>query len=107
MIAIVGEVDAENAEEVTACVVSLLTASKQLLLDLSGLELLDAHMCFALQRVNRQCALRGISWVLVPSTAISRSLADCDSTGVLPTAETTAAALHILSCGPCQHLQRA
>jgi anti-anti-sigma factor len=105
VIAVVGEVDAENAEEVTACITGLLGTRKQLLLDLSGLELLGVEPCSVLHQVNWQCAQRGVSWILVPSEGVSRSLDACDSTGTLATAGSVAAALHMLSRGPCRHLQ--
>jgi anti-anti-sigma factor len=108
VITVAGDVDAGNAEEVTTCVLGFLGTRKQLLLDLSGLEFCSAQGYSALQHVNSQCAQRGISWVVVPSAAVSRLLDDCDTTGTLPMADTTAAALHMLSLSlaPCPHLQR-
>ena len=103
VIAVVGEIDAANADDVTACVIGLLGSRKQMLLGLSGLEFLGLQACSALRDISGHCAAHGISWVLIPSAAVSRSLQICNSADTLRTAGTAAAGLHMLSRSPCRH----
>jgi anti-anti-sigma factor len=105
VVAVVGDIDAGNAEDITACVTGLLGSRKQLLLDLSGLEFLGVAGTSALEQISGHCAQRGIAWVLIPSAAVSRTLDVCDATDTLPTAHTAAVGLHLLSRSPCRHLQ--
>jgi anti-anti-sigma regulatory factor len=88
-----GEVDASNADDVAADVVSHLDDSSLLLLDFSELEFFGISGFFALHHVNVACAQRGIAWSLIPPAAVWRVLRVCDPEGALPVTPTTAAQL--------------
>jgi anti-anti-sigma factor len=104
VIAVRGEVDASNARDVSGYVTSHLEDCSQLLLDLSGLDFFGTEGLSALHKINAECDARGIPWLLVVATHVSRVLSICDPEGTLPTEDNAPTALAALDTGRHLHL---
>ncbi|KUI31193.1 anti-anti-sigma factor [Mycobacterium sp. IS-1496] len=85
-----GELDAANAQLFADF--ALQHAADALILDLSEVEFFGTAGFSALHTLNVRCAEADITWVLVPSAAVSRLLRICDPDATLPCAETVEAA---------------
>lgn len=90
-----GEIDAVNAQQFADFAVS--HAGCGLILDLSGVEFFGTAGFSALHTLNVRCAEVDVRWTLVPSAAVRRLMQICDPDGTLPSSDTVAAALDLLS----------
>src|ERR1700744_951114 len=82
-----GELDAANAGQLTEFVERALRESRQLIVDLTGLDFIATAGFSTLHRINVACSGAGAHWVLLPGPAVHRLLAVCDPDGTLPTTE--------------------
>jgi anti-anti-sigma factor len=105
VIAVVGDVDAANAHDVAATVMTHLHNCTQLLLDLSELEFLAVQGYSWIRDINTTCVQRAIPWALVPSAEVSRVINLCDPGGTLPLAPTTSVGLDTMNHEPRRHLR--
>lgn len=93
VIAVHGEIDADNADAFTDRMGRTAARCEWLVVDLSELEFLDAAGISALQRINTRCAEVDVCWALVPGTRMSRLLRVRDPDSTLPMAGSLASAL--------------
>lgn len=87
-----GELDASNANALADYVARCAAHSKQVILDLTGLEFFGTAGFSALHTINVRCAGAGVRWVVVPSGPVSRLLRICDPDSALPITESSKAA---------------
>lgn len=92
IITVGGEIDACNADLLVGWVSGKLGQSRRLVVDCSSVTFFAVEGFAMLQRINVMCAQAGVSWVLVPSTAVSRVMRLCNPGGSLVPAESAAAA---------------
>jgi anti-anti-sigma factor len=104
VIAVLGEVDASNARDVSDYVLRHLDDCRQLLMDLSEVAFFGTEGISALYKINAECVRRGIPWLLVAADPTSRVLRICDPEGVLPVAGSAPAALAALEKSRHLHL---
>ncbi len=88
VIAVDGELDAANADELTGYVERGSRSSKRVILDLRGLEFIGTAGFSALHRINVVCSGAQVYWAMAPSPAVSRLLRICDPDGTLPVTTT-------------------
>jgi anti-anti-sigma factor len=91
VIAVRGEVDATNARNLSAFAADNLVGCCQLLVDLSGLDFFGTEGLSALHKINSACVQRGIPWLIVATTQVSRMLQICDPADALPKVGSAAA----------------
>ena len=84
LIAVAGELDAANADQLAAYVQRGVRRSQRMVLDLRDLEFIGTAGFSALHRINVACSGAQVHWAMVPSTAVSRLLRICDPDGTLP-----------------------
>ncbi|BBZ37778.1 STAS domain-containing protein [Mycobacterium conspicuum] len=82
-----GEIDAANANHLTALVERASLESSQLIVDLRGLNFFGTAGFSALHRINVVCSGAGVPWVLVSGRAAERVLRICDPDDTLPTTD--------------------
>ena len=80
-----GELDAANANQLTALVEYCARDSSQVTVDLRGLNFFGTAGFSALHRINVVCSAAGVPWVLVSGRAADRVLRICDPDHALPT----------------------
>ena len=85
MITAHGELDAANANHLTALVERAARDSNQVIVDLRGLNFFGTAGFSALHRINVVCSAMGVPWVLVAGRAADRVLRICDPDDTLPT----------------------
>jgi len=91
-LAVHGEVDAANSEQLTDYVRRCAAHCEWLVLDLSAVAFMGSAGFVALQRI--QTAVGGaLRWALVPGPAVSRLLRICDPGSALPARRTMTEAL--------------
>jgi len=95
-----GDIDASNADALTAYTLGDLMRCRGLILDLHGLDFFGTEGFSALHRVSVRCACAGIGWALVPGEAVSQVLRIGDPEGLLPVADTVEAAIAIVQDQP-------
>lgn len=76
-ITIEGEIDAANADNLSEFVAARVGEGERLILDCSAVTFFAVEGFSALQRITVMCAQAGATWVLVPSTSVSRVLTLC------------------------------
>lgn len=81
-----GELDAANANQLTVFVERCVRDSRQVIVDLRGLDFFGTAGFSALHRINVVCSGAGVPWVLVAGRAAYRVLRICDPDHALPTA---------------------
>jgi anti-anti-sigma factor len=91
-----GGIDATNAHTMTDYALGHATSDRGLIVDLCGVDFFGTEGFSALHRVAVGCARDDTAWALVPGAAVSRLLRICDPHGLLPAADTLAAALAIV-----------
>jgi anti-anti-sigma factor len=91
-----GQIDASNADTLTAYTLGHLTGCRGLIIDLRGLDFFGTDGFSALHRVSVCCAHPGIAWAVVPSEAVSRVLRIGDPQGLLPARSTVEAAMALI-----------
>jgi anti-anti-sigma factor len=85
VIAAHGELDAANANQITVFVERCVRDSRQVVVDLRGLDFFGTAGFSALHRINVVCSAAGVPWVLVSGRAADRVLRICDPDDTLPT----------------------
>jgi anti-anti-sigma factor len=98
-----GELDAANANQLTVFVERCVRDSRQVIVDLRGLNFFGTAGFSALHRINVVCSAAGVPWVLVSGRATDRVLRICDPDDTLPT---TSALPELLSETPVFGEQR-
>lgn len=97
-----GEIDATNRHEFGRFIARHTRVSKQLVLDLSGVDFFGSQGFTALYYVNVQCARRDVDWLIVGGRAVTRILRICDPDGQLPLVGDIGTALsrldHVAKC---------
>lgn len=84
VIAVSGELDAANADQLAAHVQYGIGRSRRVILDLRGLTFIGTAGFSALHRINVVCSAAQAYWAMAPSPAVSRLLRICDPDGTLP-----------------------
>ncbi len=101
-IGVTGEVDATNRHELGRFIQRHTRVSKQLVLDLSGVDFFGSQGFTALYYVNVQCARRDVDWLIVGGRTVKRILRICDPDLDLPLVGDFGAALsrldHVAKC---------
>jgi anti-anti-sigma factor len=82
-----GELDAANANQITAFVERAIRDSNHVIVDLRGLNFFGTAGFSALHRINVVCSGAGVPWVLVAGRATERVLRICDPDKTLPTTD--------------------
>jgi anti-anti-sigma factor len=102
LVAVKGEVDATNRQALGRFIQRHTRVSKQLVLDLSGVDFFGSQGFTALYYVNVQCARRDVDWLIVSSPRVTRILRICDPDLDLPLVSDFDAALsrldHVAKC---------
>jgi anti-anti-sigma factor len=102
LIAVTGDVDATNSHALGRFVHRHTRVSKQLILDLTGVDFFGSQGFTALYYVSVQCARRDVDWMIVAGRTVRRILRICDPNAELPLVEDIAAALarldHVAKC---------
>jgi anti-anti-sigma factor len=102
LVAVKGEVDATNRHELGRFIQRHTRVSKQLVLDLSGVDFFGSQGFTALYYVNVQCARRDVDWLIVSGRTVTRILRICDPDLDLPLVGDFDAALsrldHVAKC---------
>ncbi len=86
LVAVIGEIDDANSDDLISYVQGIFGKYRQLVLDLSRVDYFDEAAFSSVHTLNTHCAGRKISWVLVPSPDVQRTLQIHDPDGILPTA---------------------
>lgn len=84
VIAVDGELDAANADQLAAYVQHSIARSRRVILDLRGLKFIGTAGFSALHRINVVCSGAQAYWAMAPSPAVARLLRICDPDGTLP-----------------------
>lgn len=102
LVAITGEVDATNRHELGRFVEHHTRVSKQLVLDLRGVDFFGSQGFTALHYISVQCSRRDVDWMVVGNRTVLRILGICDAHGELPSVDDIAAGLarldHVAKC---------
>lgn len=93
IVSVVGDIDQTNALTFSDYSLGQLVSCHGLILDLTGVEFFGAAGFSELHRISVSCARAGITWALIPGTAVSLILRVCDPDGLLPAIDTVSAAL--------------
>jgi anti-anti-sigma factor len=86
LIAVRGEVDATNRQALGRFVQRHLRVSKQLILDLTGVDFFGSQGFTALYYISVQCARRDVDWMIAGGRTVMRLLRICDPDDDLPLA---------------------
>jgi len=84
VIAVEGELDAANADELAAYVQQSTKRSNKVILDLRNLKFIGTAGFSALHRINVVCSGAQTHWAMAPSPAVARLLRVCDPDSTLP-----------------------
>ncbi len=102
LIGVRGDVDATNRQALGRFVARHTRVSKQLILDLTGVDFFGSQGFTALYYVSVQCARRDVDWMVAGSRTVLRILRICDPDGELPLIADLEAALarldHVAKC---------
>jgi anti-anti-sigma factor len=102
LVGVRGEVDATNRQELGRFIQRHSRVSKQLILDLSGVDFFGSQGFTALYFVNVQCARRDVDWMIACNTPVRRILRICDPDAELPLVDNIDSALarldHVAKC---------
>jgi anti-anti-sigma factor len=102
LVCVRGEVDATNRQALGRFIQRHTRVSKQLILDLTGVDFFGSQAFTALYYANIQCARRDVDWMVVAGPRVRRVLHICDPDDQLPIVEDLAAALcrleHVAKC---------
>jgi anti-anti-sigma factor len=104
LVAAVGEIDAANSADLCTFIEDHLGGYQQLVLDLSRLDFFGTDGFSVLHTINVRCSRRGIDWIVVPGSEVSRMLRVCDPEGTLATATNIVSAVAALARGPHRQL---
>ena len=92
LVSVRGEVDATNRQALGRFVHRHIRVSKQLILDLTGVDFFGSQGFTALYYINVQCARRDVDWMIAGGRTVLRFLRICDPDDDLPLAGDIAAA---------------
>jgi anti-anti-sigma factor len=81
-----GDIDASNAAELARYVFGRAANSRRLVLDLQNVNFFAAEGFLTLRAIDARCADAAVTWMLLPSGAVSRVLQICDPQRNLPAA---------------------
>jgi anti-anti-sigma factor len=99
-----GDVDATNCHALGRFVERHTGVSKQLIVDLSGVDFFGSQGFAALHYIGVQCARRDVDWLIVGGPAVQRIVRICDPDGELPVVGDIADALERLDqIAKCLH----
>jgi anti-anti-sigma factor len=84
VIAVDGELDAANSDQLAIYVQRNARRAKRVILDLRDVDFIGTAGFSALHRINVVCSGAQLSWTMVPSPAVLRLLRVCDPDGTLP-----------------------
>jgi anti-anti-sigma factor len=93
VIAIGGEIDASNIDELSRHARALVPESAKLIVDLTAIDFIAVEGLRALFALNSHCAGTGTAWALITSRAVRRLLRVGDHDEVLPAVGSATAAL--------------
>jgi anti-anti-sigma factor len=91
-----GEIDASNAEWVSANIRGLVALGDALVLDMSGVEFLSLHGLRAVFALDADCSQAGVTWMLVASDPVRRMVRIGDRDCALPQVGSVVSALQRL-----------
>jgi anti-anti-sigma factor len=103
--AVEGQIDANNATELSAFVEHNLGSTKRLILDLRGLTFFGTAGFSVLHRINVACSRHHVNLVVLPGDEVNRLLRICDPAGGLPVARSLQGAIHTAVRPPRTHLR--
>jgi anti-anti-sigma factor len=83
-IAVQGEIDACNAQELVDYVFRRAANCRHLVLDMEGVEFFSTAGFARLRTIEVRCLRAQVEWTLIPSRAVSRVLDICDPRRSLP-----------------------
>lgn len=92
LVGVRGDVDATNHQTLGRFVARHTRVSKQLILDLTGVDFFGSQGFTALYYVSVQCARRDVDWMIAGGRSVLRILRICDPDADLPLAGDIAAA---------------
>ena len=102
LVAVTGDVDATNSHGLGRFVQRHTRVSKQLILDLTGVDFFGSQSFTALYYASVQCARRDVDWMIVGGRTVRRILRICDPDDELPVVGDIGAALarldHVAKC---------
>jgi anti-anti-sigma factor len=99
-----GDVDATNCHAFGRFVDRHTGVSRQLILDLTGVDFFGSQAFPALHYIGVQCARRDVDWLIVGGPSVQRIVHICDPGGELPVVPHIAAALERLDHrAKCHH----
>ena len=84
VVAVGGELDAANSDQLAVYVQRNARRAKRVILDLRELDFIGTAGFSALHRINVVCSAAQLNWAMVPSPAVERLLRVCDPDGTLP-----------------------
>jgi len=93
LISVQGDVDATNRQALGRFVAKHTRVSKQLVLDLSGVDFFGSQGFAALYYVSTHCVRRDVDWMVVGGRTVLRVMRICDPDGELPVVGDFSAAL--------------
>jgi anti-anti-sigma factor len=79
-----GDIDASNSAEVLEYVFRRGANCRSMILDLTDVTFFATAGFSALQTIDMRCTRASVSWMLIPSAAVSRVLSVCDARRSLP-----------------------
>jgi anti-anti-sigma factor len=101
-VAVTGDVDAVNARELGRYVKDHTHLSKQLVLDLRGVDFFGTQAFTALYYISVFCARRDVDWMIVGGPPVRRLLSICDPESELPLVDDLSSGLlrldHLAQC---------
>jgi anti-anti-sigma factor len=102
-VAVMGEIDAVNGRALGRYAERHTGVSKQLVLDLRGVDYFGTHAFTALYYISVHCVRSDVDWVIVGSSPVRRLLSICDPKGELPFVDDLPSALarldRLAQCG--------
>jgi anti-anti-sigma factor len=103
-VAAVGEIDAVNGRALGRYVEGHTGISKQLVLDLRGVDFFGTQAFTALFYISVHCTRNDVDWMIIGSHPVRRLLSICDPEGELPLADDLSSALARLDrLAQCRH----
>jgi anti-anti-sigma factor len=83
-IAVTGDIDASNADELATYVFRRGANSRRLTLDLSGVDFLSTAGFSVLCTIHQRCTHAGVEWTLMGNAMVLRVINICDPHQTLP-----------------------
>jgi anti-anti-sigma factor len=97
IVAVKGDIDESNADDITEFVGGVITTVPAFVLDLSGVKFLAVEGFRALTRIHEDCFRAGVVWILITSKAVDLVLDVVAGKHRLPAMRSLDAALHLLT----------